>query len=84
MIAPADNDDVLPPGSFPLRISSSWMPAGVQGRRHVEPDHQPADIDRMETIDVLPVVDRLDDLLFVDVLRERKLDENAVDGRDRR
>ena len=48
-------------------------------RRSRAPDREPADIDRMEAVDVLVGVDRLDAPACVDVLRQRQLHEDAVD-----
>jgi hypothetical protein len=40
-----------------------------------------ADIDEMEAVDILVGRDGLDDLAGIDVIGQRKLDQDAVDGR---
>ena len=49
------------------------------GQEIVLAEHDFADIDRMEGVDVLFGIDRLDNRLVVEMLRQRKLYENAVD-----
>jgi hypothetical protein len=43
--------------------------------------HQPADVDRVEAVHVLLQADRAQDRLFVQVLGQRQLHQDAVDGR---
>ena len=54
------------------------------GNEAVKPDREPAGVDRVEAVDVLVGGDPGNDLALVDLRRERELDEDAVDRRDRR
>ena len=54
------------------------------GEERLLADEHPADVLRVEPVDVLGRVDRLDDGLLIDVVRQRELHEDAVDlGRRR-
>ncbi len=54
-------------------------PVGVQGTSARSPDPEAADVQGMEAVDVLVGVDGVQDLLGIDVLGQRQLNENAVD-----
>jgi hypothetical protein len=44
----------------------------------VLPEQQLADVDRVKAVDVLAVIDRAENLVLVEVLRQRRLHEDAV------
>ena len=50
------------------------------GSKRRQPGRQAAGIHRMEAVDVLGRIDRGDDLLRIDLLRQRQLHQDAVDG----
>ena len=62
-----------------LRRRISMIPAGVQGASPGWPLCSRPDIHRMEPIDILVRRHRLQQPLRVDVLRQRQLNQNAVD-----
>ena len=49
------------------------------GHECIEADRQPADVDRVEAVDIFRRVDARQDCLLVDMLRKGQLNENAVD-----
>ncbi len=51
---------------------------GGAGQEVIIPYHNLADIDRVECIHILFGIDRIDDGLFIKMLRQRKLAQNAV------
>ena len=57
------------------------MPAGVHGQRSGGAHHQPAQVDRLEPVDVLVGVDGQQRPLLVEPRRQRHLDEEGVDRR---
>ena len=61
-------------------VTSQQFQNTGRSRRHEprEADRHTADVDRMETVHILTVVDRFDDLLFRDMFRKRKLHDEAV------
>ena len=59
-------------------LASRTQPSGVQGTSAGRPVAQPADIERMKAVDVLGRIDRGDDLLRVDLRRQRQLHQDAV------
>ena len=80
-VAPPHNDDVFPPRIIPAahkHLLNTRRRAGPQASR---PMTKPADIDGVKAIHILPGIDRLDHPLLVDVLREGKLDQDAVESR---
>ena len=65
--------------SIPLRISICCTPYGVQGRSAVgSPIDELAHVHRMKAVHVLGGIDPIEHLLGVDVLRQRQLDQDAV------
>jgi len=54
-------------------------PAGVQGVSEGRPRCRRPDVLRMKPVHVFGGIDRVDDLVRIDVLRQRKLNEDAVD-----
>ena len=57
------------------------QPSGVQGTKPGSAGHEPPGIHRMEAVDVLGRIDGLDHGLGVDLWRQRKLHQDAVDLR---
>ena len=51
------------------------------GRERRQAGREPADVHRMKAVDVLGGIDRVQDLLAVDLPRQRKLHQDAVHGR---
>ena len=75
----ADDDAVLA-----LRGDAGLLEQARHAVRRAGPhqrvaQRQPADVERMEAIDVLGRIDRLDDVAFVDVIGQRHLHQDAVD-----
>ncbi len=57
---------------------------GRAGAQHGHAQNQPADVVGVEAVHVLGGQDALDDRLLVDLIRQRQLDQDAVDLRPRR
>ena len=57
------------------------MPAGVQGSTPGRADHEPAEVHRVQPVDVLVRVDGEQRLLLVEPAGQRHLDQERVDGR---
>ena len=53
---------------------------GSAGPEALQADHQLPDVHRVEPVHILPVVDGFDHPLLIDVFREGKLDQDAVDA----
>ncbi len=68
--------------STPARTIISWIPAGVQGGNFTSltTDHQPTHIDRVKTVHVLIRINGIQHFFFIDVLGQRKLHQNPVNG----
>ena len=47
--------------------------------QRVEPGRDPADVERMKTVDVLARLERFDHPRRIDLRRQRQLDEDSVD-----
>ena len=76
----ASDDDAL----LALRVDAVLVQNLHDARRRARlevkiADHDLADVDRMERIDILARIDRVDDSLLADVLRYRHLAQNAAD-----
>lgn len=80
-VAAADHDAVLS-GGFDLVVPEQLQnPVGRSGQIGGQARNHPPRIDRMKPVHVLARIDRLDHLLLRDVLRQRKLHDEAVDVR---
>ena len=60
------------------------MPAGVHGTGPGHTEHEPAEVHRVQPVDVLVGIDLEQRGFVVDLRRRRVLHEHRVDGRDRR
>ena len=80
-VASTHDDDVLACRIVPAPHQELLNPRRrARLKRRPANDH-PADIDGVETVYILPGADRLEDLLFVDVFRERQLNKDSVNLR---
>ena len=73
-----------PSVSISYSASMRMIPSGVPGTRLGPAEIEAAGVHRVEAVDVLRRVDRLDRLRLVDVGRQRQLDEDARRRRRRR
>ena len=78
-IRAADNDAFLAPGVDLVLVEQLHHACRGAGHEIEIADHDLADVDRMERIDVLPRVDGVDDGLLRDVLRHRHLTQDTRD-----
>ena len=69
-----------PPARRRASSSSRMTPAGVQGTSLLAAVHQQAGVRRGESVHVLRRVDQPDELVLVEVLGQRELEQDAVDA----
>ena len=70
-----------PSSAAPASLSSSITPAGVHGDHRLRaPLHQQPGVDGREAVDVLGRVDQRDELVLVEVVGQRELQQDAVDA----
>ena len=78
------NDHDFGPGHFDARAHQHFLNARRRTGQEtygIAADNHTAQIDGVESVDVLVRIDGVNDLVFVDMLGERKLDKDTVDGR---
>ncbi len=83
MIGCPDDDGVAALGILADSLEHRHDPVRCAGSQHRYSLCQAADRVRVEAVDVLQRIDPLDDLVFVDVIGQRQLHQDAVDRRVR-
>ena len=80
-VGTADDDSIKAFEAWHDRLGEDDGTGGGAGDEAAFADRQASDVHGMEAVDILVGVDGLDDLEAVDVLGERHLDQDAVNGR---
>ena len=79
-VAAAEHDAVLAPGLDAVFLKQGYDAVGSGAYECVESEAETADVLGVESVDILGRADGHNDLLFVDMLGKRKLDDEAVDA----
>ncbi len=80
---PASQDDDFRAGQRHAGADEQLVDAGGRARleERILAEEKFPDVDRVEAVDVLAEIDRAEDFLLLEVARQRRLDEDAVDFR---
>jgi len=78
-VAAAHDDGLFPLDGNPAAVEQFDHPQRRAGPVYRAPGEEAPDVDGVEPVDVLAGVDRLDDHVGIDVLRQGQLHEDAVD-----